>query len=1800
MVCSQLSQPAILGMDAITKMKIALNPIQQKFFHVNTLENSRMGKLFKTTKFRAFEVLNVKISTLEKDGNLLVTPCQQLANILQIFIPDSIIKNRSGQGTIIVKNCSPNDLVIDKGENICQVEIVDNEVIEINRVQLEKQLLKDDDTPLPQPLRKNDKSSFLKRIKMNVPKDQERKYFELFLRNHDIFSKNKHDLGRANNFEHTIKLKDRDPIYRKQFRIPEAHQEALHKQIDEWLKIGIIEPCFSRYNSPIFIVPKKDGSFRFVLDYRALNEKSLEDRYTMKDVGECIGEIGRAGSTIFSTMDLTSGFWQLPLQQDSRSCTAFTCPGKGQFQYNVLSMGLKGGPGSFQRMMELAMIGLPNVIVYIDDLLLHTQDHDKHLRGLQKVFNRLRNINVKLNPEKCNFGSVNVSYLGFRLTPKGILPGSDKLRAVKEMDPPVSVTQVRQFLGLCNYFRTHVKNFSMIAAPLNRLTSKKTGWLGGALPADAKQAFQQLKTALVSQPVVAYPRNDRPFSLIVDAATGGAESKGGFGAILCQANDQQQLQVVAYASRSLKDHEKNYTPYLAEMNAAAWAIDHFDVYLRGRKFTLYTDHKPLETLKTIHQKTLNRLQERMNLYDFDLKYKKGTEMPADILSRMPVDVNMTEAIMDLSELTKQDRFCQDLLQYVGGKGTFSHRKMLILKKIAPFVTIDKGVIRLSHDNRQVIILPRALISGVLRQAHGTMLTGHGSIDKTLSRLRSQYYWPYMRDDVTDFIRECSRCQKNIKDGHTGGKLHPLPLCTATNQRIHCDLFGPLKTISSKAHVLCITDAHTKFVELVVVPTKEAEVVANAIFTSWICRYGIPDQILTDGGKEFCNKMFHSLCEFLDIEKKKTTPAHPQCNAQAEVVNKTIRKYLAAMTDNSLEWEHLIPALAFSYNTTHHRTIGRTPAELMLGYLPRSMIGKELPRYSDDPIMDTLRQFHIARSLANQEALIKTETYRQDHDKRKGNEEEYRVGQFVLLDKRLFLNENEKLADKWEGPYVILKTFPNGVIDILRKGRTIRVNRYRVKHFYALSDICSDKQLPETTFDVLEDLTKNDKESLAGEETTSTTAGEQGTLIFKETGTDGFPSSFQRTTYGRHPMVLRKRKNINSAIFSISQNKIRQVNQLLVSAFVRRVNFNANNVILDEFGLPLQVTTQKERLKIARRRRFLKSLPPAKRNALLTGDPAFAFDPIAYEYVWSRDRPPLDERIVPYFEHLPDVREVEKYEPKDEEDDKMGDFKPLSIKDEHRSLDTSLEDDVFEDSEMPPEEEQQRLFPDETSSLAQGGATPMIEDPTFYQTRSPSRPRTSDNVAYGQAPRYGDEYSNPWRNPPWNNPDGPATPTSARITRMEQSALRLSPDGPSSTPRGSLIRPSVLTPTIGWNNSPNSVVPSPSYQPTVQFGRQGGPRNSGTTGARVPTARRELWSPQGALMPAQSLPSISYQGVSNSQDDTQQRGLIPIRTWSTTSHPGDGDRSYDYSQQEPHIQNIGINSLTTQATPQQGPELKTSSTDCSTAQKATECPCPSGTPISSVTSSCPPTTRSMDTVSRKRRSTSLALFFSPVTQQLMVSPDQVLQHKKDEPTMITYWEDWHQYGLPVEWNRSPGTGEWELHQIGTPLLIGQSPPTPLGPDVLQDLYPNSSWADYSTPSGFEQRPRKQMSTFKKPTTSPWNASDVTPTPYIRSWQPRSLTNNTTTAEPLMPTWNSWPSDMPERPSTPWPITKNQISWWNNDDDATDGDQRVATGLRKNSITVGDHVLAFMGDNHRMERIRQQRRTQQHQRSLSTPL
>ena len=1313
LVVDNINSPAIMGIDLIDKLGISYNS-RKRIFTTETSEPVFTTAALSTLASQiipAFAVMPIRLSSLTTGSSRPGPNLRSMATIISQEFPllsggpGLVVPNHAGHVTVLVQNCGPTDMEIPRGVIVGELENIHNEILQpLNSANFHKLFPQKAKANIPL-ISETEKRQFLADLTLNVPESERKLYEELILANHDIFSKDKNDLGHANNFEHHIQMKSDEPIYRKQFQIPDAHKHLLESQVKEWLKLGVIQPSKSRYNSPMFLVPKKDGSLRVVQDFRALNANSHDDRYSMKDVSECIGDIGKAGSTIFSTLDLTSGFWQMPLTPESRHLTAFSVPGIGQFEWTMSPMGLLGCPASFQRLVEAAVHGLSNVIVYIDDLLIHTSTHPHHRQQLQQLFDKLRNAGLKVNLKKCEFGATNVSYLGFRLTPNGILPGADKLKAVKNTPPPANVHQVRQFLGLCNFFRTHVRNFSQVSGPLNRLTRKDTHWKGGPLPPDALQAYQELKQALVSEPIVAYPRQNRPYSLIVDAATGGENTDGGLGAILCQLDESGNHRVIAYASRALIKHEKNYTPFLLEMMAAVWGMEHFSTHLRGRKFTLFTDHRPLEKLGTVHSKTLNRLQQAMTEFDFVIQYKKGEEMPADFLSR-----NVCEAVdvftPDLPQLQNNDPLVQALRKFTKEKvlpDNISPQTQQTITRVGNECFLENDILwrRINKVNgipRTVLVVPQSLRDSLIQEAHGTMLSGHEGITKTKERLLHSYYWPNMEKDITVHLQTCQKCQVTKKQHSAPHLLSPLPQCTAPNQRVHIDLFGPLMTSEhGKKMVLCMTDAFTKYVELVALPNKEAGTTGSAIFSRWICRFGTPLEIVSDNGKEFCNELSKELYKLMGVEHTTTTPYHPQCNAQAEVCNKTIQKYLASFVDKStLDWEMYLAPLAFSYNTSLHRSTKATPYFLTYGLDARapSFPNPDIQRnYGESQAAEWFQTLQLARQIATHQNMILTNRAEHDHN-RHAHPYHYVPGQMVWLDEKNFLHKNRKLAANWTGPYPITKVTDHGVVTLQKGHKNIIVNVDRIKPYVPpgpiLRQMLQDEKPKEPE---KEDPTQNEwtlinrkKQKMHPQNNTDqvvkqTDRETQETAPqSKETNPDDYQTAPSLEEADRDQYLLRF--TTPAAVTHDAPNYAGRMTRararaqqraslsfLQAKTLVETVNRQAENwrknilwytaptegpsFVCDQYGLPVvnkngnrstkrqtgsTVTgngSMREPEWVYKRRNFLKNLSVADRNLTLTGDPGFAFDPVAYDLT----------RLYPdQLHHYPDIHRELDYIP----------------------------------------------------------------------------------------------------------------------------------------------------------------------------------------------------------------------------------------------------------------------------------------------------------------------------------------------------------------------------------------------------------------------------------------------------------------------------------------------------------------------------------------------------------------------------
>ena len=1340
-VCHPMNQGGIIGMDIITFLGLTFLPARKSFVFDTHLavekgKQHRAQTIFKRSAGVVAALQTDRLIKIPPHGRRALTlnclpttlnasaaGATAVANVFSSQFPllwggPALVQTNFKSKTVMpVINCGPTEIIIPRGTSIGQIEtIFADGAMHVDEATVAASIARGP-TDLPPPPNPNRVKQILQDLTLTVPQEYKQTYIDLILRNHDIFSVDKNDLGRANNFTHRIDLKNKAPVYIPQYRLADTHKVALDKQIDEWLKMGVIQPSNSRYNSPIFVVPKKNGENRYVLDYRALNANSHDDRYTMRTVDECIAEIGKSGSTIFSTMDLSSGYHQMLLDKGSRAATAFTVPGKGQFEWLTTSMGLRGAVASFQRMVELTMKDIANLIVYIDDLLAHSKCHSTHLALLQVVFNRLRATGLKANLSKCHFGSPNVAYLGFQLTPQGVLPGSDKLAAVSQAKPPKDVHQIRQFLGLVNFFRSHVRNFSMIASPLTQLTRKDTLWRGGQLPPAAYNAFSELKQILCSEPLVVYPRPDRPFALIVDAAAGVTKvnskgertfrQEGGLGAILCQPDHTGQLHVVAYASRALSEHEKNYSPFLLEMLACTWGIDHFEVYLKGRKFVIYSDHRPLEKLSCVHDKTLNRLKQKMNEYDFIIQYKKGSEMPADFLSR-----NVLEEIQiftpELPALQNSDEFARALIVFLQHKQLPANKQQAsYIQRVAPSCFLEDGILwrRLRrHDApaRSVLVVPAAKVDDLIHETHGALLAGHEGVTKTKERLLQSYFWPNMDKDIARHIQACQRCQARRKDVHPKQNLlTPLPQCTELNQRVHMDLFGPLKTSSQgKKFVLCLTDAFTKYAVMVAIDNKEAPTVAKSIFENWVCKFGTPLEFVSDNGREFCNNFAKELYALLKIKHSTTTPYWPQCNSQAEVANKTIQKYLASFVDETtLDWPIYMAPMAFAYNTSVHRSIKTTPFFLTYGAEPRypSFPNPDVQRYYGES--DAAAWYNVlqhSRQLAARHNMAATDKAEQ-HYNITAQQHQFTQGQMVWLNETNYLGRNRKLSPNWTGPHLILRTLDNGVVELFIKNRRVRVNVGRIKPVtpalpqhtppppaasqpvqqsapppppppaqpqpqpfqYPMRDDplppaalwaqlhpappveppappppppAQPPQLPPPP-DAGQPVPAKRARGRPRKDAAAPVPPPPAPAPAAQADAPGATASAPTGVQTRAQRRALERQNLPA---SDAIQLIRRVN----AKARRALQFHPTPIygvahgptfVSDEYGLPKQFPNQPQPASIHRRRKFLKSLTPTQRNLLLTGDPVFAFDPIAYEAVLFRNV--VEPELLQEFDYL---------------------------------------------------------------------------------------------------------------------------------------------------------------------------------------------------------------------------------------------------------------------------------------------------------------------------------------------------------------------------------------------------------------------------------------------------------------------------------------------------------------------------------------------------------------------------------------
>ena len=888
---------------------------------------------------------------------------------------------------------------------------------------------------------------------------------QLLLKYRGILSQCEGDLGRTDLVYHHIDTGDHKGIKQSGRRLPIHQREEVKELLDDMLGRKVIEPSQGSWSAPVVLVKKKDGSTRFCVDFRRLNAVTKKDAQPLPRIDETLDVLGSA--RWFSCLDLTSGYWQVEVAPGDREKTAFVTP-YGLFQFRVMPFGLTNAPATFQRLMERVLAGLhwTTCLIYLDDILIFSATVQQHFSRLREIFDRLKQAGLKIKPSKCLLLQKNIKYLGHVVSEHGIKTDPDKTRCIADWPTPSCLQELKQFLGLASYYRRFVKNFAAIVAPLVKLTEKGHAWHWSS---DCDAAFFLVKECLVTAPILGYPVFNQPFIVDTDA------SGEGLGAVLSQYISGGE-RVIAFASRSLSKAERKYCATRREMLALVWAIKHFRPYLYGRRFTVRTDHASLRWLQSFHEPEgqIARWLECLSEYDFEVVHRPGTKHTnADALSRMPCPqcqllVQQVATVpsdiwlpcwtlKELAEEQRQDPSIRQVIQWLENecippvfpKHLSSHTQALWAQ--SHYLVLHNGVLYRQWEDvpckglhrRLQLVLPPNLVPVLLEALHSSIRGGHFGTNKTLAKVRERFYWVGQRKDVAAWCSGCLSCASRKPPPAKSRAPLQLDPVERPLQRVAMDIMGPLpETPRGNKYVLVIADYFTKWTEAYPIPNMEAITVAKCLVNEFICRFGVPEQLHSDQGRNFESKVIKNICDLLQIRKTRTSAYHPQSDGLVERFNRTLLNLLStAVGDAERDWDVHLPLLMFAYRTSVHETNGVTPFEMMFGrevVLPEHLMFnlpvsiEQVPQESVEYVDHLRKRFQLVYQYVRQHAQKGMQRQKTGYDQKENTPCVFQRGDHVwLYTPAVPRGKSPKFHRPWQGPYEILRKKGEVTYDIRR-------------------------------------------------------------------------------------------------------------------------------------------------------------------------------------------------------------------------------------------------------------------------------------------------------------------------------------------------------------------------------------------------------------------------------------------------------------------------------------------------------------------------------------------------------------------------------------------------------------------------------------------------------------------------------------------------------------------------------------------------------------------------------------------------
>ena len=799
------------------------------------------------------------------------------------------------------------------------------------------------------------------------------------------------------------------PVAQHSRRLPHSMRKKVNEKLHEMEEQGIIEKVkgVTPWLSPLIPIPKKGGDLRLVLDMRVPNQALKRRRVQFPTVDDILQKM--EGATIFTEVDLSQGYLQISLAEESRPMTAFQTPDDGPYQFKRLIMGASPSGEYFHEIIHNLIKHIPNCQNISDNIWLWSKDITEHVKQLDELLQTMESSGLTLKFPKCSFAVSEINVFGHIVSSQGIRPDKKKVESVINAPAPKTTAEVRSFLGLVNYCSRYIKDYSTTTYPLRQLLKEKAKFHWGE---EQQSSFLKLKHAITSAPILAHYSITAPTRVVVDA------SPWAVGAVLLQQQSDSTYRPVAFGSRSITETEMKYSQIEKEALAIVFGCEHFHLYLYGKSFEMETDHRPLEYIfkpKSAGKPAPARVERwllRLQEYDFIVKYRPGPQNLADALSRLPnktprsnmescadrhvhyLAEQLTPVAMNTAEIQEHSKADPELIQVRQCiQNNQPHKLPLQYQPLAQEMSIVDNIIL--RDNR--IILPTKLRSQAIKLAH----EDHAGMTKTKQRIRSKLWWPIMDKDIEQHIRTCHPCQIVGKPDRPE-PVQPTKLPDEPWNELAIDVCGPFPT---GEYVVSLTDYYSRWPEATILRT-----VSSAKILEWLdnvfATHGYPKQIESDNASYFTSQEFKQTLTSWGIQLHFVTPYWPQANGQVERFNQVILKHVLTSNTIGRDWRKSLPVMLRNYRTTPHQSTGETPAMMLMNRELRTKL----------PSFNTSKSFDDTRAQQT-DAKAKKQAKEYADRKRRAQEKEFKIGDKVLLRQP---HTNKYSTQFSSDPYTIIK------------------------------------------------------------------------------------------------------------------------------------------------------------------------------------------------------------------------------------------------------------------------------------------------------------------------------------------------------------------------------------------------------------------------------------------------------------------------------------------------------------------------------------------------------------------------------------------------------------------------------------------------------------------------------------------------------------------------------------------------------------------------------------------------------------